>query len=302
MQLVAGKYSMLKKSTLLHLRIPFSLYLMPFFCFALSQTNHIHVLNLLLSFVIIHLLFYPASNGFNSYFDKDEQSIGGLKYPPKVDKELYRVSLAMDALALLLGILISINFMLMLLIIGMVSKAYSHPLIRLKKYPVLGLFTVALFQGSYTYFMSLVAIENISLNRLLEFRVIAPALLCSLLLLGSYPMTQVYQHEEDGKRGDKTLSLMLGVKGTFLWTGGIFAFGVAGFYFYLTSLYSLNIFLILLLSLSPTLIFFLIWFLRILKDEKAADFDSTMMLNKLSSFGFIGFFLFLTLYRHGAFN
>ena len=31
----------------------------------------------------------------------------------------------------------------------------------------------------------------------------------------AYPMTQIFQHEED-KRGDETLSLKLGIKGTFL--------------------------------------------------------------------------------------
>src|SRR4051812_7917758 len=132
---------MFKKSVWLHLRIPFSLYLMPFFCFALSQSQDPKLLNVILSFLVIHLFFYPASNGYNSYYDKDEESIGGLKNPPPVDKDLYKAALLFDAIALGLSLIISWRFAVMVLIIGMVSKAYSHPAVRLKKYPILGLVT-----------------------------------------------------------------------------------------------------------------------------------------------------------------
>lgn len=289
---------MLRKSVLLHLRIPFSLYLLPFFCFALAQATKINFINLLLSFIIIHLLFYPASNGYNSYFDKDEESIGGLKNPPPVSKELYFVSLLFDLVALALGLIIGWKFALMLLIIGLVSKAYSHPSIRLKKYPILGLLTVAFFQGCFTFWMSYIAIQETDFSELFKPVNLGPGLLCSLLLLGSYPMTQIYQHNEDGKRGDKTMSRLLGIKGTFIWTALIFTIGIAGFYFFLVSFYSIKLFFLLLVLLAPTLIFFLTWFYKVLKDEKAADFDSTMKLNMLSSTGFIAFFIALAVLKY----
>ena len=80
---------MISRSTLLHLRIPFSLFLLPIFLFALSISNNLFFENVLLIFFIIHFLIYPASNGYNSYFDKDEGSIGALKNPPNVTQELY---------------------------------------------------------------------------------------------------------------------------------------------------------------------------------------------------------------------
>ena len=39
------------------------------------------IANAALIFVILHILVYPASNGYNSYMDRDEGSIGGLKNP-----------------------------------------------------------------------------------------------------------------------------------------------------------------------------------------------------------------------------
>lgn len=283
----------MKHSTLLHLRIPFSLYLMPFFCFAASQVQDLDWTNCVVAFLAVHLFFYPASNAYNSYFDRDEESIGGLKAPPPVEKELYWYSLAFDAIALMLAFLININFALMLLVIGLVSKAYSHPRIRLKKYPVTGLLVVVFFQGAFTYCMTLVALENISVISLLRTEILFPAGLCSLLLLGSYPMTQVYQHGEDSKRGDNTMSRLLGIKGTFYWTMGIFTAGTSLFVLYLLRYKSLSAAVLFPVILAPTLLYFLWWFLKVLKDDKAADFRSTMRLNLLSSLCFITFFILL---------
>ena len=142
---------MLSRSTLLHLRIPFSFFLLPVFLFAISQIPPAPWVNLLLVFVILHLLLYPASNGYNSYFDRDENSIGGLRKPPPVSENLYWVSLSLDLVAILLGLVISWQFSLMLLIYGLVSKAYSHPSIRLKQYPWISWIVAGLFQGLFTF-------------------------------------------------------------------------------------------------------------------------------------------------------
>ncbi len=289
---------MIKKSTLLHLRIPFSIFLMPFFCFAASQSQHPNGWYLLLSFVIIHLFFNPASNGFNSFYDKDEESIGGLETPPPVDKELLTVSLLVDLAGHLLCFIISWRFALMVFIIGLMSKAYSHPAIRLKKYPVAGLLTVAFFQGGWTYLMSLLAIDDLNFTDLITPQTLFAASLCTILLLGSYPMTQVYQHGEDGRRGDQTISRMLGIRGTFYWTIAVFSLGTAGFFIYFYTYYSLSIALIFPVFMLPTLGYFLWWFLKVLKDESSANFRSTMTLNKISSLSFITLFTFLYLHSH----
>jgi 4-hydroxybenzoate polyprenyltransferase len=289
---------MIKKSTLLHLRIPFSIFLMPFFCFAASQAVQPDAFNLILSFIIIHLFLNPASNGFNSYYDKDEESIGGLETPPPVDKELLYTSLLMDLVGLAACFLISWQFALMIFIIGTMSKAYSHPAIRLKKYPFAGLLTVVVFQGGWTYAMALIAIDGLSFEQLATPFVWQAALLCSVLLLGSYPMTQVYQHREDGRRGDRTISRMLGIRGTFYWTGLVFALGTTGLLAYFVHYYSFLIAGVFLLFMTPTLLYFLGWTVRVWKNEQAADFRSTMLLNKISSLSFIGFFFFLFVYNH----
>jgi 1,4-dihydroxy-2-naphthoate octaprenyltransferase len=224
---------MLTRSSWLHLRIPFSYFLFPVYLFALAISPNLNAGRMFWVFTILHLFLYPASNGYNSYFDKDEKSIGGLKNPPPVKKGLYFLSLLFDGVAIVLGYAkISLLFAIMLLVYGLVSKAYSHPAIRLKKYPVVGWIVTGLFQGLFTFLMCYVGINQFSLENVMHLHILVPAILTSLMLWGNYPMTQVYQHQEDVKRGDTTLSVKLGVKGTFIFTAIFFSVAVAGFVFY----------------------------------------------------------------------
>ena len=102
--------------TLLHLRIPFSFLLLPVFLLAACLAESIDWWNFALAFVIIHLLLYPAANAFNSYYDQDTGSIGGLENPPPAGRQLLTISLAMDAIAIAAGLLISWQFSAALLV------------------------------------------------------------------------------------------------------------------------------------------------------------------------------------------
>ncbi len=280
-------------STLLHLRFPFSYFLLPVYLFALGISPNFTEQSLLWSFVIIHLLLYPASNGYNSYFDKDEKSIGGLKNPPPVSKSLFYTSLILDLIAIILAYFkISLLFSVMILIYGLVSKAYSHPLIRLKKYPIIGWLTVGIFQGFFTFLMSYVAINNFEMENLLRAKVLIPASLSSLILLGSYPMTQIYQHEEDAKHGDKTISRLLGIKGTFIFVQIVFAFAALGYFLYFKSIHNVNYGFTFVLSLLPVILFFMWWFVCSWKDATKVNYSNTMWLNFISATCLNGFFIY----------
>lgn len=285
------------RSTLLHLRIPFSFFLMPVYLFALCISPNVTPDSLLWSFLIIHLLLYPASNGYNSYFDKDEKSIGGLRNPPPVKKDLYYTSIVLDVAAIVLALMyVSKEFAAMLLIYGLASKAYSHPSIRLKKYPVIGWLTVVFFQGVFTFVMSYAGINKFPLENVVQSKVIYPGLLASLMLFATYPMTQVYQHEEDSKRGDRTMSLILGVKGTFIFAITFFSLAAIGFVYFFVNTFSSFYAVVFLITQSPVVVYFFLWFSAVLKDRSHADHQSTMRLNLISSLCLNGFFVYLFLH------
>lgn len=282
----------MQRSTLLHLRFPFSFFLLPVYLFALSISENANLSTALITGFILHLLLYPASNGYNSYFDKDEGSIGGLKTPPKVTLELYYMSMFLDAVALGLSLyFIGSTFTILIFVYGLASKAYSHPGIRLKKYPVAGWLTIFFFQGYFTFITCYIGINGVQLSDILRLEIQIPAILSSILLGGSYPMTQIYQHKEDGARGDLTLSRMMGVLGTFYFTATMFLFAMAGFVYYFLNYLELKDLLLFQLLLTPSLLFFIAWYLRVRKDIEAADYSSTMKLNLISSTSLNIFFL-----------
>ena len=288
------------KNILLHLRIPFSLFLMPVFWFAVSQSQHSDWGVVAGLFVVLHLLIYPASNAYNSYFDKDEGPIGGLENPPPVSIALFYVAWVLDIAAFIVAYFIGGWILSVALIIySSISKAYSNDKIRLKKYPIISWLTVGIFQGAFTYVTVIQAVDKISLSEILQSKYLIPAILSSLNLLGFYPMTQVYQHEEDARRGDMTMSRLLGIKGTFIFTASIFLFVTIAFFFYFQGIliYNFSAFMVYLLVMSPVLIYFNLWFLKVLKNKNQADFHHTMRLNMLGSVCLNLFFILLLISR-----
>lgn len=287
---------MLSRSSWLHLRIPFSFFLLPIFLFSLSLSPDFSGARIFWVFFIIHFLLYPASNAYNSYFDKDDESIGGLKNPPPVKKELYSLALTFDVLAIVLSyIKINTTFAAMIFIYGMVSKAYSHPTVRLKKHPWISWIVTGVFQGFFTFLMCYIGVNDYTLENALRGEIILPGILTSAMLWANYPITQIYQHEEDRKRGDTTLSAKLGIVGTFYFVASVFTFAIGGFLFYFKFVFGENRAWSFLLALLPGLAYFFYWFLLILKDKKKADFNHTMRLNCISAACLNAFFIYLFL-------
>ncbi len=294
---------MLSRSSWLHLRIPFSYFLLPVYLFSVAISPNVTEDGLLWTFLIVHIFLYPASNGYNSYFDKDEKSIGGLKNPPPVNKGLYYLALLFDIIAIILGfIMINATFSIMLLVYGLVSKAYSHPDIRLKKYPITGWLIAGLFQGLFTLVMCYIGINKYGIENIWKWSVLIPGALCSLMLWANYPMTQVYQHEEDGKRGDETFSRMLGIKGTFYFVGGVFALVTIGFVLYFNAFLSARYAIGFLIALFPVLLYFSYWFAKVRHDESKADYTHTMWLNFISSTSLNVYFLYIFLFARNYIN
>lgn len=146
---------MIHRSTIQLLRFHFSFFLMPVYWFALSQVVRPNAGRAFLIFIILHVLIYPSSNGFNSYMDRDEESIGGLKSPLQPTRQLMYASLIMDGLAMILSFFISIYFVLAAFMYIIASRAYSARSVRLKKYPVGGFLTVVICQGALVFFYGL---------------------------------------------------------------------------------------------------------------------------------------------------
>ncbi len=267
------------KSTIQLLRFHFSFFLMPIYWFALSQVPSINWLNAVIVFMVLHVLVYPASNGYNSYMDQDDTPIGGLEQPMQPTRQLFIVTVVMDSLAVLLSLLVSMYFSIGVLLYILVSRAYSYRGIRLKQYPIIGFLTVVVFQGGVTYWLVYHGCsETLATN--------APwptILAASCLIGGFYPLTQIYQHEADKADGVTTISYSLGYRGTFIFTAIIYviSFGLLAYWF--LSTLQITGFVLLQLFFIPTLLYFFYWANKVWKDIAAANFKHTMQMNLIAS-------------------
>lgn len=287
---------MFSRSSWLHLRMHFSFFLLPIFLFSLAVSPNFNGARIFWVFFILHFLLYPASNGYNSYFDKDEKSIGGLKNPPPVEGGLYALALTLDGLAIILAyIKINTTFAVMVFVYGLVSKAYSHPSIRIKKHAWTSWIITGIFQGLFTFMMCYIGVNDFPLGAAFTQGVIVPGLLTSTMLWANYPLTQVYQHEEDLKRGDVTLSSRLGIVGTFYFAGAVFTLAIGGLLLYFKFAFTENFAWIFLICLLPLMIYFFYWFFLIMKSNRYADYTHTMRLNLISGICMNAFFLYLFL-------
>jgi 4-hydroxybenzoate polyprenyltransferase len=205
-------------SLVLHLRLPFQLLLAPVYLWGWLLASGGLTRDVVVGFVSFHLFLYSGATAFNSYYDRDEGPIGGLERPPAVVPALLPLSLAMKAIG------------------GVLSLAYSHPSVRLKGKPLGSLATVGLGQGGLAFLGGWAATRG-DVGSALGFEGMHGAAAATLLILALYPLTQLYQVDEDRARGDHTVAIALGPRGAFRLTlllqlaGGTLMFIVVGHLF-----------------------------------------------------------------------
>jgi 4-hydroxybenzoate polyprenyltransferase len=204
------------KDLLLHLRLHWQVMLVPLFLwgFVLAAGDHAWALitpEFWLVFFIFHVLFYGGATALNSYYDQDEGPVGGLWEPPRVTRDLLVFSVAIQVVGLVLLFFISLPLFGLALVMGAVGTAYSHPAIRLKAYPWTSLLAVSIFQGMGGTAAGWLYVTQ-DLQTLLTLKAILGLLAAALIITGFYPLTQLYQREQDQKQGVISFAVYAGEK------------------------------------------------------------------------------------------
>jgi 4-hydroxybenzoate polyprenyltransferase len=143
----------------------------------------------------------------NSVYDKDEGDIGYLRSPPAPPEHLLGFSLALLAAGQVLSFLLPVSFRLVYLVCFLMSLAYSVPPLRFKAVAGVDLVINMWGFGTFTPFAGWAATGRpLGLVHGLVLLGFCP------LFAGFYPLTQIYQFDEDRRRGDRTLALILGMR------------------------------------------------------------------------------------------
>src|SRR6266536_973201 len=143
----------------------------------------------------------------NSVFDRDEGDIGYLKAPPPLPPHLLGFSLTLLAGGQLLAFTLPPAFRLVYGVCFLLSLLYSVPPFRFKAVAGVDWLINMWGFGALTPFAAWAATGRpLDAGHALVLLAFCP------LFAGLYPLTQLYQMEEDRRRGDRTLALLLGLR------------------------------------------------------------------------------------------
>jgi len=143
----------------------------------------------------------------NSVFDKDEGDIGYLNAPPPLPRHLLAFSVALLAGGQLLAFALPPAFRVAYAICFVLSILYSVPPFRFKAVAGVDWVINMWGFGTLTPFAGWAATGRpLDAGHALVLLAFCP------LFAGLYPLTQLYQMEEDRRRGDRTLALLLGLR------------------------------------------------------------------------------------------
>ncbi|NPV87040.1 MAG: UbiA family prenyltransferase [Anaerolineae bacterium] len=159
----------------------------------------------LLGYVVWAVFLHGGTLALNSAFDKDEGDIGYLENPPPPPRYLLHFGLGMMLAGVALASLLGWRYLLAVSACFVMSILYSVPPMRLKARAGFDLLINMIGYGGLTTYAGWAAMA-----RPLEPPMINVFIANAFFMGGFYPLTQIYQMEEDASRGDYTLALALG--------------------------------------------------------------------------------------------
>lgn len=195
---------------LLHLRWHYQLFILSGgFLLGGFLSNELNLSSFIIQFLNVHLLLFGGATAYNSYWDKDEGPIGGLKNPPRMQPWMLPASLAIQAIGLIIAFKGGMLFAGIYAFSMFFFWLYSSPALRWKGHPIKSLFAIGLSTGFSPVLMGFLAAGNSSLG----LPVVITAAGTAFIILSLYPLSQIYQQTEDRKRGDITFAIRYGVIG-----------------------------------------------------------------------------------------
>lgn len=176
----------------------------------------------LVQFVNVHLLLFGGATAYNSYWDKDDGPIGGLKHPPSMKPWMWLISILIQAVGLLIAIPAGSLFVGIYALSMLLFWLYSTPHARWKGNPIKSLIAIGISTGTNSLLLGYLAAGMNGLN----LSVVCAAIGVALVVLSLYPTSQLYQIDDDRKRGDQTFAIAYGFSGVFNFFVLAFSIGV----------------------------------------------------------------------------
>jgi 1,4-dihydroxy-2-naphthoate octaprenyltransferase len=195
---------------ILHLRWHYQLFILSggFLLGGFLNTD-LNIGTFIFQFFNVHLLLFGGATAYNSYWDKDKGPIGGLQNPPPMTQWMWLGALLLQTIGLMLAIPQGSLYVSVFALSMLFFWLYSTPLARWKSRPIKSLIAIGLSTGFNSVLLGYLAAGYATLN----IFILIAALGVTLMLLSLYPISQIYQKDEDLRRGDQTFALQFGKSG-----------------------------------------------------------------------------------------
>jgi 4-hydroxybenzoate polyprenyltransferase len=163
----------------------------------------------LIQLLNVHLLLNGGVTAYNSYYDEDDGPIGGIEHPPKMAPWMLPAALFVQAIGLAVATLEGPIFVGIFATTMALSILYSSRATRWKGRPLLSLSCVGIGTGVATFLMGFLAGGDGGIDA----RIVAASGGVAVLLLAMYPVSQVFQIDEDRSKGTRTFAVAYGLHG-----------------------------------------------------------------------------------------
>jgi 1,4-dihydroxy-2-naphthoate octaprenyltransferase len=285
-------YAAVIRDYVIHLRLHYQLLLAPTFVGAYFIAGGQIDLRFWVAFCSVHVFLIGGTNAYNSYYDRDVGPVGGLLKPPPVTQGLLPFSLVVQGVGAVLALLVNATFLGMYLTMFTMGIAYSLPRTRLKGRPLLGLVVVGLGQGVVLGLSGAATVQP-DITRL-DAIVWLGILFFTLVTVGFFPLTQVYQIDEDTRRGDLTFAAWAGPNRTFALAVITLAVAAIALTVVVNDLLGIGQALLVALFHTALLIAIIRWAHVFGSEDTYGNFRRLMRIHVCMSLAFLGF-LFVNL-------
>ncbi len=275
----------------LHLRLHYQFFILSGgYLLASLFLNDVNWNQYWLQFLNVHVLLFGGATAYNSYWDKDEGPIGGLKSPPKMTKWMWSVSLLIQFIGLAWAWTIGLSYTIIYIVSLLLFWLYSTPHARWKGHPILSMIAIGFSTGTNSFLLGYLAGGGkvLSVNE----GVIALGVACIILSL--YPASQIFQIEEDRSRGDRTFAMEFGLKGIRIF---YFLMFIIGSFIISYFLYHTDQLLGLIFGGLGLMAFTGILLILIKLEGKEDEYGKVMKIKFLASLSFVLFILSTLLYK-----
>lgn len=247
-----------------------------------------------LQFFNVHVLLYGGATAFNSFWDKDKGPIGGLKHPPKMTSWMHKVSLLMMGFGWIWALNVGWTYFAVFGISVLLFWLYSTPLARWKGDPILSLIAIGISTGLNSVFLGFWAAGGV-----FSLEILLGGIGASLILLSLYPVSQIYQADEDSNRGDITFFIKFGQNGVQRFFQSAYLLGLMMLCFGFYGIYSIPAIFFFIVGLLSFII--ISRFVNRLKGHQE-EYQTVMNIKLFVSLSFVIFLLISNIIRYEWFG